>query len=143
MSIEYGAVKVLAIKLERMPLTLRTRLRPVMKAAATSVADQAKSNAAFSSRIPAAISVRSRIGSDLTGVGATVVVSGAKAPEAVLLEYGNLNSRSTTTFRHPVYGGDTWVTQDMHPYLYPALASKRKAIEAAVAAAVESAQATL
>jgi hypothetical protein len=140
MGVEAPGVRVLAVNLERMPLTLRSRLRPVVKAGAASVAAQAKANAAYSSRIPGAISVRSRLGSDATGVGSTVVVSAAKAPEARVLELGNTNSTSTTTFRHPVFGGDRWVTQDMRPFLFPALASKRKAIEAGVAAAIEAAQ---
>jgi hypothetical protein len=140
MGVEAPGVRVLAVALERMPLTLRSRLRPVVKAGAAAVAARAKANAAYSSRIPGAISVRSQLGSDATGVGATVTVSAAKAPEARVLELGNTNSSSTTTFRHPVFGGDTWVSQPMRPFLFPAMAAKRKEIEAGITAAIEAAQ---
>ncbi len=135
--VEAPGVRVLAVKLEKMPLTLRSRLRPVVKAAAASVAAQAKTNAAFSSRIPGAISVRSKLGTELTGVGATVVVSAAKAPDARVLELGNTNSSSTTTFKHPVFGNDWWVSEPMRPFLFPAMAAQRKTIEAAIVAAIE------
>jgi hypothetical protein len=136
--IDHSEISVLAVKLERMPFALRSRLRPVVKAGAASIAGQAKVNAAFSSRIPGAIYVRSTAGSDVTGVSATVGVSAAKAPHARVLEDGNTGSSSTTTFRHPVYGRDTWVPQDMHPFLAPAVASKKTAITAEIAAAIET-----
>ncbi len=139
MGVDYSSVRVLATKLEKMPLVLRERLRPVVKAGAASVAAQAKSNAAFSSRIPGAISVRSKLGTELTGVGATVVVSAAKAPDARVLELGNTGSASTTSFKHPVYGHDWWVSQPMHPFLFSAMTAQRKSIEAAIVAAIESA----
>jgi hypothetical protein len=140
MGVEAPGVRVLAVKLERMPLTLRSRLRPIVKAGASSVAARAKANAAWSYRIPGAISVRSQLGSDATGVGATVSVSAAKAPEARVLERGNTNSTSTTSFKHPVFGGDTWVSQPMRPFLFPAMAAKRSEIEAGITAAIEAAQ---
>jgi hypothetical protein len=137
-TIDHSQVTVLATKLERMPFALRSRLRPVVKAGATSIAGQAKLNAAFSSRIPGAIYVRSSAGTDVIGASATVGVSAAKAPHARVLEDGNTGSSPTSTFRHPVYGRDWWVTQDMHPFLGPAKASKEKAITAEIAAAIET-----
>jgi hypothetical protein len=137
-TIDHCQVSVLAVKLERMPFALRSRLRPVVKAGAVAIAGQAKVNAGFSSRIPGAIYIRSSAGTDVTGASATVGVSAAKAPHARVLEEGNTGSASTTTFRHPVYGGDTWVSQDMHPFLAPAVASKERAIVAAIASAIET-----
>jgi hypothetical protein len=137
-TIDHSQVSVLATKLERMPFALRSRLRPVVKAGAASIAGQAKVNAAFSTRIPGAIYVRSSAGTDVTGASATVGVSAAKAPHARVLEDGNIGSSSTTTFKHPVYGRDTWVPQDMHPFLGPAKASKEKAITAEIVAAIET-----
>jgi hypothetical protein len=137
-TIDHSQISVLAVKLETMPLAMRSRLRLVVKAGAVSIAGQAKANAAFSSRIPGAIYVRSSSGTDVTGASATVGVSATKAPHARVLEDGNTGSSSTSTFRHPVYGGDTWVSQDMHPFLGPAKASKEKAITAEIAAAIET-----
>jgi hypothetical protein len=137
-TIDHSQVSVLAVKLERMPFALRSRLRPVVKAGAVSIAGQAKINAAFSSRIPGAISVGSSAGTDVTGASATVRVSAEKAPHARALEDGNTGSSSTTTFRHPVYGRDWWANQDMHPFLGPAVASKERAIVAAIASAIET-----
>jgi hypothetical protein len=137
-TIDHSQVTVLATKLERMPFALRSRLRPVVKAGAASIAGQAKVNAAFSSRIPGAIYVRSSAGTDVTGASATVGVSASKAPHARVLEDGNTGSSSTSTFRHPVYGRDWWAPQDMHPFLGPAVTSKKKAIEAEIVAAIET-----
>jgi hypothetical protein len=142
-TIDHSQVTVLATKLGSMPVALRARLRPTVKAAAASVAAQAKVNAAFSTRIPGAISVRSSRGTDVSGATATIRVSAAKAPHARVLEEGNTNATSTTTFRHPVYGHDTWVPQDMHPFLKPALDSKRAAIFTEIIAAIETLQAEL
>jgi hypothetical protein len=141
--VEAQGIEVMALRLERMPLEVRKRLKVVVKAGAVSVAAQAKTNAAYSSRIPGAVRVRSKLGTELTGVGATVVVSAAKAPDARVLELGNTDSASTATFRHPVFGRDVWVSQPMRPFLFPALESKHKGIVESIYAAIESAQAGL
>ena len=43
------------------------------------------------------------------------------------------------TFRHPVFGTDTWVSQDTHPFLAPALAGHEAEVTTALTAAIHDA----
>jgi len=108
--------------------------RVALKAAGQIVADDAKSRASFSSRIPGSIKVRVTSGGNVK-----VVAGGEQAEDAAPLE----NHGRSGTFRHPVFGGDTWVDQPSRPFLAPALAAHEgevaEAIENAVAEAVERA----
>lgn len=137
MAIEVGGVKELASLLGALPAEVRSALRPALDEAARVIADKAKENAAYSTRIPAAIYTRAKFGAR-TG-GAVVGVDAAKAPEARVLELGNEGRRSAT-FRHPLFGNTNyWYPQDRQPFLFPALAEKRAEAVAIVEAAVKEA----
>src|ERR1035437_310248 len=88
-----------------------------LKMAGQLVADQAKSEASYSSEIAAAIGVRVS--------GLTVSIGLPRTEIRALEEY------APGQWDHPVFGGNVTVTQQAHPYLYPAL--QRKGDEAALA----------
>jgi len=110
--------------LGKIPDDLRKELRPAMRKAAEQVKREAQSRASWSTRIPGAIRVAVKFSG--SGAGASVVVSGAKAPHA--RPYENLGNPGT--FRHPRWGhreaGD-WITQQARPFLFPAARAKADA----------------
>jgi hypothetical protein len=117
-------ISALVKDLAKTDMVMRKALPKRLREAAKPVADQAKANAA-------AISPRIKIGTrvKLNGrAGASVKVIGrspSNPPLAGLLERGNKGARSTSSFRHPVYGNtSTWVVQPTQPYLQPALEAK-------------------
>lgn len=126
-------IRKLIADLGKVPAELRTELRPAIQRAAQEVLAEARSRASWSSRIPGA----TRIAIRFTGkaAGASVVVSAARAPHG--RPYEHLGAGGT--FRHPVYGRDTWVTQRARPFLFPAAAAKREAVARAIDQAVEQA----
>lgn len=77
-----------------------------------------------SKTVPPTIKVRIR------KTSITVQAGGENVPIAGLLEMGNKGRGKGDTFRHPVYGTDTWVNQPMHPYLLKATQKNTRAIEA-------------
>lgn len=77
-----------------------------------------------SQTVPGSIKVRIR------KTSISVIAGGEGVPMAGLLEMGNRGRSSRgDSFRHPVYGGDTWVSQPMHPYLLKATVRNRRGIE--------------
>jgi hypothetical protein len=112
---------------------LTAALRKNLKAAAEPIARQAKSNASWSSRIPAAIAIGTAFTAKRTGV--FVKANAAKAPHA--RSYEDINNAGT--FRHPVFGGETWVEQQSRPFLFNEAESHLPAVEEAAARAVEEA----
>jgi hypothetical protein len=89
------------------------------KKAAGPVAQQAKSNASWSSRIPGAITVG--VSSSRRYPGAQIKVSKEKAPHARLFEWPGRGG----SFRHPVYGNrEVWVSQQGRPFIRPAVRAK-------------------
>jgi hypothetical protein len=132
MAIEYTSVRALAERFGTLPVEMRAQLRPRLKAAGGLIAAGAKSNASWSTRIPGAVSVSASFTSR-TG-GASVKVSAAKAPHARAYE----GIEGNATFRHPVFGGSTWVDEDTRPFLVPAVNAKRAAVMADIEAAVKS-----
>jgi HK97 gp10 family phage protein len=91
------------------------------KKAAEPVAAQARSNASWSSRIPAAISVG--VSSSRRFPGAQIKVAKGPAPHARLYEFGS--GRRSKSFRHPVYGNrEVWVEQATRPFIRPAIRAK-------------------
>jgi hypothetical protein len=137
--VEYTSIRKLARDIGRMPVFLAAELRPQLRVAGNLVADQVKANAAtFSTRIPGAVSVSSR----LTATGGVYVrVSSKLAPHARPIE----GSGGNLSFRHPVFpvGDDrgqwTWVSQPTHPFFFPAVKAKRPEAMALIANAVRSA----
>lgn len=125
-------------QLRDVPKELRPRLRKAIVSAGDAVAAQARSNAAWSTRIPSAIKTRVRFGSS---AGVRVVVDSKKAPHARPFE--GIGSRDRDfrggTFRHPVFGRDRWVEQQQRPFLVPALQAKQDEAVRAVQEAIDSA----
>ncbi|MGH3496316.1 MAG: HK97 gp10 family phage protein [Nocardioidaceae bacterium] len=133
-------VRDLAARMGTVPAELRAELRPKLRAAGTIVADQAKANASWSTRIPAAIGVRTSFGTRAGGV--TIRVDSVKAPHARPYE-GLSAGGGRGTFRHPVYGHDVWVTEATRPFLMPAVRAKRFQVILTVDQAIKSALRTL
>jgi len=96
------------------------------KRAAVPVMQQARANASWSTRIPAAMSVG--VSSSRRYPGAQIKVSKDQAPHARPYEFGS--GRRTKSFRHPVYqvpGRDApWVEQATRPFIRPAVRAKGK-----------------
>lgn len=91
------------------------------KRAAGPVADQAKANASWSSRIPGAISTG--VSQSRRFPGAQIKVSKDDAPHARLYEFGS--GRRSRSFRHPVYGNrENWVEESTRPFIRPAIRAK-------------------
>lgn len=128
-------LRLLVHELGAMPPAIRTGLRVGFRKAGMGVMADAKTNAAWSSRIPAAMSLRTSTKSANAGV--FIRVDAKKAPHARPYEgFGNRG----TSFRHPVYGNrENWVTQATRPFLYPAAVKGRAAVMAAAENAVKAA----
>lgn len=108
------------------------------KRAAGPVAQQARANASWSSRIPGAISVG--VSSSRRYPGAQIKVSKGKAPHARLFEFPGRGG----SFRHPVFGNrEVWVDQRGRPFIRPAVREKGgefiKAADRAVVSAAKAA----
>lgn len=120
------------------------RSRPLIRAAVRQAGDgavrAAKSNASWSSRIPAAIRLNTSFSQRNPGV--RLVVSSRRAPHGRPYE-GITGSRS---FRHPVFGRPNrtrrqwrWVSQPTRPFLLPAITKAREPTRRAIAEAIEKA----
>jgi hypothetical protein len=116
----------------------RRRLKARLQAVGQPVLAQARRNAGWSSRIPSAISVRGIADESRVRFGAALHISAAVAPHARAYEgIGNQGARGY--FRHPVYGGDTWVSQATRPYAWPAVQANAETTRQACLAAYEEA----
>jgi hypothetical protein len=113
--------------IEKYEPLLRKELRERLKAAAETVAQDARAEIAPTSQTVAnSIIVEVKLGKTKQSVA--VVAKGSRMPEGHealpdLLE-GRQGRRDG--FRHPVFGTDTWVTQPTHPFIAPS-AQKREA----------------
>lgn len=109
---------------------LRKQFVKRARLAAGIIAAEARSNAAWSTRIPGAISPVT------TSTGVGVRVSKKKAPHAGLYERGGQGGRGS--FRHPLFGDENyWFTQSIRPFLAPALKDKSAEVITAMVHAVE------
>lgn len=112
------SIRRLVRDLDGIPPDLRRQLRPGLRAAGKAVADQAKTNASWSSRIPRAIGVSVKFSGS---PGVRVVVNKRKAPHARPYEHGGRPG----TFRHPYFGDRRrWYSQRARPFLAPAARAK-------------------
>jgi hypothetical protein len=128
-------LRLLVHELGRMPPDIRSGLRSGFRKAGQIVLRDARSAAAWSRRIPAAMS----LGTSTTAMAAGVVlrVDANKAPHA--RPYEGISGRGDT-FRHPVFGNrESWVTQATRPFLAPAAARGRDQVAAASQHAVRTA----
>ena len=130
------ALRITGRDLAALPKELRRRLAPKLAAAGERVRAEAASNAAWSSRIPPALSLKVSFSKGTPGV--TIVADAAAAPHARAFE-----GMVQRTFRHPVFqvpGRDVvWVTQDTRPFLRPAVQSVGARFVDDVVAAVDEA----
>lgn len=105
----------------------RKDMRTVMKP----VADEAKRNAGWSSRIPGAIGLK------VTAKKVGIRVSAARAPHGAPYEGKNVSGGS---FRHPVFGNrNAWVSQTTRPFIQPAVDANADKITEGLADAVTKA----
>lgn len=101
--------------LGKLPPDLRKELRPALRKAAHPVLMEMRSNAGWSTRIPAA----TRISTSLSGSGAgvTLKVNSSLAPHGRPYEHGG----AAGNFRHPVFGTKNWVPQRARPFFFRAV----------------------
>ena len=122
----------LAIKMDEAAVAITRDLMPMMLKIGEMWVESAKEIASSngSASIPGTIKFAA------VPEGVEVRAGGGGNEIAALWERGNKGSkRSAKTFRHPVYrtdvNPDTWVEQEKHPYLQPALrrtAAERRAL---------------
>ena len=87
-----------------------------LRAVGEVIAEDARGRAAFSTRIPGSIRVRSR------GASVSVIAGGPAAPDAAPYENKGVQGK----FRHPLFGDrEHWYDQTARPFLAPALEAHR------------------
>jgi hypothetical protein len=112
-SVDRSQLQILIRDLGAIPPTVQRTLRPAMLKAGRPILQQMRSNASWSTRIPAAITMTASSGAP----GVKFRVNAAKAPHARPYE-----GLSGLVFRHPVYGNrENWVPQDARPFFYRAV----------------------
>lgn len=117
----------------------RKKVRPKLRAAGEAIASGARSNAAWSSRIPSTVRVQVSFRADREGV--TVLAGGPSTPHARPFE----DVRGKGFFRHPVFAdsanftrkGWTWRSQTSRPFLLPAAESEGAATNTAMRTALD------
>ncbi|MFI6819265.1 HK97 gp10 family phage protein [Nonomuraea sp. NPDC050328] len=118
------------------PADLRTELRRPLRQAGERARTLARSNAAWSTRIPGAI--RLRVSFTARRPGVILEVDQRRAPHGRALEHLG----KAGWFRHPVFGQRRrWVRQRSRPYLFPAARAAMAAMDTDIAAAVDMAAA--
>lgn len=101
----------LVADIQAMPTEIRRELRPGLRTAGSAAKDNVGRHASWSSRIPGAVSVKVLTGKKDPGI--FLRVSAARAPHARPFEGMSGNG----SFRHPVFGTNTWVSQSTRPFL--------------------------
>ncbi len=102
--------------LRKLPKEMKRQLRKDIRKAAQPALRKAKSNASFSTRIPAATRTVTSFSSRNPGV--RLETNARRAPHAKALE----NQGREGYFRHPVFGNrGNWANQRAQPYLWPAV----------------------
>lgn len=133
-----ASVRALVADLGVLPGAIRAGLRQEFRQAGKVALDRARQNASWSSRIPAAISLR--VSTSATGAGIALRVDSSRAPHA--RPYEGFGASRGGTFRHPVFGGPAWATQGVRPFLLPAVRQVAPEVVAAAEAAVARAART-
>lgn len=124
---------VLIRRLERTPGNITLAVRVALSQAGQVVVAQARANAGWSSRIPAAMSARASVSA--SGSRVVIRVDRARAPHARPFE--GLSGR---TFRHPLFGDRAhWYPQSSRPFLRRAREQKGSEVEAIIAEAISKA----
>jgi hypothetical protein len=113
---------------------LVTALRKNLQAAAGPAADQVRSNAAWSTRIPAAVAVRAAFTAK-RGAAVSVYVKRMVAPHARPME----NSGRPGSFEHFTFGKQPIVTQQARPFFFAEMDTHMPAVEQASLEAIDEA----
>lgn len=123
-----AALKNLGAALRKSQPALYRESQKSLRVEGQKIAERAKSNASWSTRIPQTVRVRA------AGVNAVIVSAGGQdAPHAKPIEHAGAEG----TFRHPVGGNrDVWVDQPARPFLHPAALERLQESAEAVAAAL-------
>lgn len=142
--ISVNPAEVIAQDMARLPEASRGPLRSKLREAAGDMADDARTRAAWSSRIPPTVKVRTSFRSDREGVD--LVAGGPSAPHA--RPYEGFTGKAV--FRHPVYADATknratwtWVPQATRPFLVPAVEAGAEAATQKLRTALDEAAASL
>lgn len=108
-------VKALLRGLQDLPDELHKEVRAMLRPLGQDLLRESMANAAaWSSRIPRALSMQVQLRTDRPGI--VIRASLAKAPHARAYE-GLLDD----AFRHPLFGWDVWFDQRARPYILPAI----------------------
>lgn len=125
-------VSLLVRDLQRIPVELRKELRPRLTAAGNEVLGDARANAAWSSRIPGALTLRVSFAGDRAGV--YIEANAKRAPHARVYE-----GLVADVFRHPLFGNrEAWFAQAARPFLLPAARGGFEAVVDAVDDAIDT-----
>lgn len=127
-------VATISRDMQRLPEATRKAVRPRLRESGQTIADDAKTRASWSTRIPATIRVTASFRPNFEGV--TIRAGGRSAPHA--RPYENFGGRGQ--FRHPLFGDrKRWYTQAARPFLAPAAEAGEKRAALAVRAALDDA----
>lgn len=133
MSVDRSQLQALIHDLGAIPSAARKTMRPAINRAGRLVLGQMRTNAAWSTRIPGAVSMRAATGGT---VGVTFRVNATRAPHARPIEHDG----QPGTFRHPVYGNrKVWRDQAARPFFYRAVQDKADQVVEALGDAIEQA----
>jgi hypothetical protein len=134
-SVDTTDFRAFAKALRKAAPVLSAEMRTELRAAGEIVAAEARQRASdVSKSVPPTIKVR------VSGATVSVVAGGNGKPLAGLLELGNAGSGGGGKFRHPVFGNKkVWVSQDMHPFLFPALEARADEAQRGILNAVDKA----
>lgn len=109
-------VKAFADQLRGLSPEIQKQLRPAIRRAGGAFLQDVRSNASWSTRIPAATKMFVGFGPRSSGV--QIRTSARQAPHA--RAYEGIGTRGMS-FRHPVFGGDAWVEEATRPFIQPAV----------------------
>jgi hypothetical protein len=111
MSVDRTQLQILIRDLGEVPPAVRRTLRPAVLEASQPILARMRAHASWSSRIPAAISVRQ----STAAAGVQFRVSAARAPHARPYE----NDGNEGTFRAPLWGDrEWWYDHPARPFFY-------------------------
>jgi hypothetical protein len=112
--VDTSEVEWLVKEFRSVPKELQPAIRREVRAAGKGFLDAVKADASWSSRIPAAVKIKTSFAQ--RGSGVRVFVDSKAAPHARPYE-GLAPGGNRASFRHPVYGNrEAWVTQATRPF---------------------------
>lgn len=127
MSVNRAELRKLIVDLSAIPEDMREELAHDIRDGAELILDEMHRRASWSTRIPAATTMRA------SGTGAELSTSAARAPHARPYE-----GLSGDPFRHPVYGNrDNWVSQAARPFFFAAVEAKAGEVDERVGRGID------